>query len=659
MPTLDLISRYSTLLIYPGAALLAAAVLTKFCIRIFPRLGMLDLPRGRHLHDRPVPVGGGIAVVLSFFAVGFIYSLNFASYTGDASGLKILLRFLPSAAVITVTGILDDRFELHAGVKLLAQILAAVLVFLCSNGICAVFGIPLPWWLSLPLTVLWVVAIVNAFNLIDGLDGLAAGLAAISGFSVAVWMLLAENLTTNVGIVLIFCAACLGFLRYNFSPAKIFLGDTGSMFLGLFFAYWGCSRISQSVTMLSLLLPLLAIGVPVFDVFLAIWRRSVRKLMHPGSAAGIMTGDSDHLHHRLLRKTGSKSKAALLIYLIAAAFSVCGFLIAAAEHALPGIVFFILLVVIYRVIKLADLELLDSFGLVVSGLARPHRRLLLIAIHPIIDLGILSAAFCFVFLLWLRNRAGFPFLMTYAVMVAPFPLAFCSSGVYRTYWLRAGINRYYHFFKIFVLTATFDLVLVYLIRDLSPEIQGIRLFAGLRWEELFGILLLFYLAATAILAGERFMLRYLESFGLRNFYLRTHPDTGGEPMKNTLIVGGGLACRLYIESLFCRYYFRQPFRILGIADDDRAIRHLNVYGFPVLGSTADLEKLHELHRIDHVVMTAVNLSPEALERVADFCRKHHIPVSIYHLSDTPYLVSDIYQLAAELRACSGEAETKA
>ena len=659
LPSLELFSRYSLLLIYPGAALLLTLILTKLCIRIFPRLGLLDIPRGRHIHQQPVPRGGGIAIIGAFFAVALVYSLNHGNHSGDMSVLKSLLCLLPAATVITVTGLIDDRTELHPGVKLAAQILAAVLVYFFADGIHSLFGFPLPWWIALPLTILWVVGIINAFNLIDGLDGLAAGLAAISGVSVSLWMLLSGRMPALAGVVLIFSGACLGFLRYNFSPAKIFMGDTGSMFLGLFFAYWSCSQISHAITLTSLLLPLLAIGVPVFDVFLAIWRRSVRKLLHPKTASGIMTGDSDHLHHRLMRRTGSQSKTALYIYIIALAFSVFGFLVTAATSALPGIVFLIVLVAIFWVIKLADIELLDSFGFVVNGLAHPQRRLLLIALHPIVDLAIFSVAFFTVYLLYLQRRPEFPMLPSFVAMVPPFTLALCLSGVYRTYWLRAGINRYYLLFKIIVLTAILDMILVYMIRYLHLSVNGLALFSRLRWQGLLGLLLLYYLLAAVVMAGERFLLRYLESFGLRNFYLRTRPDVGGEALRNTVIIGGGLACRLYIESLFCRYYFRQPFNILGIVDDDRAIRHLNVYGFQVLGNTRKLEKIHAQYRIDHVVLTAVKITPEALERVAWFCKRHAIPVSIYHLSDMPYLADDMLQLAAELRACRTKEEEEA
>ena len=206
-------------------------------------------------------------------------------------------------------------------------------------------------------------------------------------------------------------------------------------------------------------------------------------------------------------------------------------------------------------------------------------------------------------------------------------------------------------------TVILDVVLIYLIRRLRLDFNGVPLFASVRWQGVLCVLMLYYLLASVMMAGERFILRYLESFGLRNFYLRTHPGSTDEPLRNTLIIGGGLACRLYIESLFCRYYFRQPFKILGIADDDRAIRRLNVYGFQVLGSTEDLEELHAKYRVDHVVMTAVNISPEALERVAGFCKRHSLPISMYHLSDTPYLADDMLRLAAEIRACDKSGET--
>ena len=173
--------------------------------------------------------------------------------------------------------------------------------------------------------------------------------------------------------MLIMAGACLGFLRYNFHPARIFLGDTGSTFIGLIFAVIGLSTIDRVVTFTSLLLPLLAVGVPLFDVCLAIWRRSTRKLLNP-VAGGIMVGVQDHLHHRLLRQTRKQTTAALMMYLLACLFSAVALAFLLLRDSAPAIAYMILLVaVVICVRRLAVVELYDSAELIKRGLSKPHR----------------------------------------------------------------------------------------------------------------------------------------------------------------------------------------------------------------------------------------------------------------------------------------------
>ena len=271
---LSFFEHYAGLFIFPVMALFLSLVFTGICIRLLPKLGYLDKPGGRHIHSKPIPRGGGIAVILAFFITLFFFALDSKLAEG---GMKLFARLAVPATVLGILGMLDDRFELKSMVKLLVQILVAGIIWFSGDELrYVVCGIELPWFVSLILCAVWVIGIINAFNLIDGLDGLAAGLAIVSSCCMAIWFLIGGGNPAGAVCMLIMAGACLGFLRYNFHPARIFLGDTGSTFIGLIFAVIGLSTIDRVVTFTSLLLPLLAVGVPLFDVCLAIWRRSTQ-----------------------------------------------------------------------------------------------------------------------------------------------------------------------------------------------------------------------------------------------------------------------------------------------------------------------------------------------------------------------------------------------
>ena len=617
----DFIGKYLNLLIYPPAAALISAVITWWCISLLPRLGMVDIPHGRHEHARPTPRGGGIAIVIGFFVVATVFALESRNTYPEV--LPLLVSFAFPAAVIVLTGVLDDRYELSSWVKLFAQIVAGVLVYCLGGGFQDILGFKLPGYVDLPLTVCWVIGIINAFNLIDGLDGLAAGLSCVASVTLTVWGIVLTGNPGNAAISMIFCGACLGFLIFNFSPAKIFMGETGSMFLGLFFAFL-CSRYtSRAATFTSLLVPLLAIGVPIFDVFLAVWRRLIRRIGNP-EAGGIMEGDHDHLHHRLMKKTGSQSKTALLLYLFMALIglgAVCAVLL---RGIFSGAIYIVLLLGIFLAIRLADIEFLDSFGFIAKGVKRPSRRLLLVIVHPLIDYFLISVSYIVVYCWFFGGEPGFSATYGYMIFCMPLMLILYVSGIYRTYWLRAGINRYHIYFKMLLLGGVCELLLIYLFEH---HLRCVLVVAE-RWR-LYGGYVFFFMMVTILVGMERFLVRYLESFGLRSLYLRVREEEVDEREQHLVLVGGGLACRLFVLNLFCRNNMSLPLVVSGIVDDDPALRRLNVYGFPVLGTTETLEELYTEEPFDMLVITTP-LSEAALARVREFAQKYPVRLGVFY-----------------------------
>ncbi len=300
-------------------ALFVSAFSTPLVARFSIALGVVDKPNERKVNLRSnMPLLGGIAVALGTYA-GVVTVIN--TFGTDFIPSGKLYGFLLGGVIVLVLGIIDDRFGMPATVKLCGQILAAVLAF--EFGF-AIESFRLPWsgdsfelysWVSFLATVFWICAVTNAVNLIDGLDGLAAGLSMIVAITLSYICMQAGQVTGAVlGAILI--GAILGFLPFNFPPARIFLGDTGALYLGFslsLLAIEGYTGGYRKTSVLAFAVPFLALAVPLMDTLLSIVRR-VR------DGRGIFNADRMHMHHRLLSSEGSQSRAVLFLYMLTACF---------------------------------------------------------------------------------------------------------------------------------------------------------------------------------------------------------------------------------------------------------------------------------------------------------------------------------------------------
>ena len=250
-----------------GLALLTAAVLafavTPLVKKLAQKVGAIDVPTDdRRMHHTPIPRMGGLAIFIAFLTSVLI----FAKIDTEVRGILL------GAVIIVILGVLDDIITLHALLKFLVQILAAILVVLQGCRIEHFMGFQLPQWLSYPVSVVWIVAITNAVNFIDGLDGLAAGVCAISAGAMLVVALLVADFTSAVMLAAI-VGACTGFIPYNFNPAKIFMGDTGSTFLGFMLSTISIYGLFKMYAIISFAVPFLVLGLPIFDICFAVIRR--------------------------------------------------------------------------------------------------------------------------------------------------------------------------------------------------------------------------------------------------------------------------------------------------------------------------------------------------------------------------------------------------
>lgn len=307
--------------------LVTAFVVTPFSMRIAKKYGAIDVPNDRRVNKKPMPRLGGIVVIAGFF-VSTIYLLISMSIEGklvlfeeDMLWLK-LVGFFVGIIILGITCFIDDTKGIHSLTKLIVQIVAALIVVACGIRI-ENFEIPflngqaeLNIVLSYIITVCWIVGVTNAINLIDGLDGLSSGISLISCISLLIIFTL--NGSPLIAIVLITAlgGAISGFLPYNFNPAKTFIGDTGSNFLGFSLAVISILGVAKTYTALVLIAPIIVLALPLFDTLFAIFRR----IKNGKSLKAVFKADKGHLHHRLMQKGYTQKQAVFILYGITATF---------------------------------------------------------------------------------------------------------------------------------------------------------------------------------------------------------------------------------------------------------------------------------------------------------------------------------------------------
>ncbi|MFN7925803.1 MAG: MraY family glycosyltransferase [Bryobacteraceae bacterium] len=314
-----------------GIALLAALVLTPMVRDTFVRLGMVDRPDGeRKLHLSAVPRVGGIAIVLSYVAA-FALALPVIGPGQLLPGSKtaLVIRLLPAVAAIFLTGLVDDLFGLKPWQKLGGQLAAAGLALAAGVRVSTLGG----WELgdaSTVVTVAWLIGCTNAFNLIDGLDGLASGTGLFSTLTIFMAALVHHDQTLALA-TLPLCGSLLGFLRYNFNPASVFLGDSGSLFIGFLLGCYGALWSQKSATLLGITAPLMALAIPLLDVSLSILRRWLR-------GRPIFGADRHHIHHKLLDKGLTHRRVVIVLYMMCGIYATLSLLTSVSANQSGGLI---------------------------------------------------------------------------------------------------------------------------------------------------------------------------------------------------------------------------------------------------------------------------------------------------------------------------------
>ncbi len=338
-------------------------------------LGAVDIPDNeRRVHKAPTPRMGGVAIYVAFLLTLLCVPLFGSGVSQTFSeDLRWYGAIVAPGTLIFWLGVYDDLRGSSAWLKIVVQLMAAAMLYGFGFGI-TILSLPfgdawvLPWWLSFPLTALWIVGITNAFNLIDGIDGLAAGASAFALLSILFFSLTMgrETVTLTSAVLL---GTVIGFLYFNFSPASIFLGDSGSLFLGFMVAALSLAGAQKGTTAIAIAIPLVSFGLPVLDVGLAIVRRFLR-------GRPLLQSDRGHIHHRLLDHGLSHRQTAILLYGVCGLFSLFGLLLLNPARSVSALVFCVIGVLVVVGVQRLRYPEFEELGSAIRRRVATHRKTL-------------------------------------------------------------------------------------------------------------------------------------------------------------------------------------------------------------------------------------------------------------------------------------------
>ena len=602
---------------FVAASFLGSLVLTKIFIAVGPRLGLLDEPDERRVHMTPVPRAGGLAIWMTFLIVLWVADAIFPNlFVGHHYTKNIAWTF--SSAILILVGFIDDRTGLKPLVKLAGQALAAAVFYYIyyTEGF-SIAGFEIPYAAAFVIFVIWCVALINAFNLIDGLDGLCGGLVVVS-LSMILAIAWSNGNWRDSAFIILMIGAVAGFLVYNFNPARIFLGDAGSMMLGFFIASSANDIAGERALIGSLMLPIAIAGVPLLDVLLAIWRRSSRrelqKTQGEDKKGGVFSADKDHLHHRLLEMGMSQRKVALILQLFAVIIAgLCLLPMVAGGRAVVVTIFGFLIVGLFSISHFARIELTEAGNLMHIKIKSRTLGLSNRGLHFIYDVGALIFG-CFLAMVVETNFGRR--LDAQHVWSINYPLLFVVIGMvllkiadtYRRIWSRP---TFADFFVVGVVLSMSGL-LASLVWSLNKE--------DVTWSDYRAGLLAGQFSLWLVLAPRAIPVM------LREFAVRADRRGSGKgnlSKKRILIYGAGAIGAQMINFIKVGGSERiSKFQIVGFLDEHRSFRGRLFGSFRVFGGLDQLGELSKKERLDGLVVTISNLSDERWAELTSETKAH-------------------------------------
>jgi UDP-GlcNAc:undecaprenyl-phosphate GlcNAc-1-phosphate transferase len=601
-------------------ASIVSFLITPVVRSVAKKLGAFDLPGERKVHDKPIPRLGGFSIFVTFNLILIITSqVDFFFFPPNfLKGINFPWLLIASI-IILGAGATDDLRRIPVGVKFFFQILAGVIIALTCSKIEVIslpFGsIQLGIW-SIPVTVLWVVAITNAINLLDGLDGLAAG----TSFIVCLAMLGISLLNQNIGIALtsiILAGSILGFLRYNFHPATIFLGDSGSYFLGFVLSVLPLLGGLKGTTTFAILIPILALGLPIMDTGLSMLRRLLKSLHIVEvdqeknvvkffflDGFSVFRADRNHIHHRLLQMGFTQKKAVIFLYAISLILGLLAF----GSVYFKDINYALLLITIgiasyIGVGKLgySEIQFLRN-GALLPLFDAPVVNIRILRFFA--DMGFIVLSYYLAFLLRFEGRLD-PTIKGYCLATIPLVLSikmgiFYLSGLYKGAWRYTSVSDIITMLKAVMLGCFATGLFLWAI-----PAYGIMSTAVLFID--FNLLFFF-------VTGARSSFRVLEQLHVSNNHLG----------RKVLIFG---VDKESIQAL--KEFINNP-RLnsspVGFIDEDERNKGKEISGYPILGTLDSLEDIIENHSISEVIITRDDISEAKFHRLRKICNDHQISV---------------------------------
>ncbi len=579
-------------------ALTFAALCTPLVLLGARKAGYVVAPRTDRWHTTPTPILGGIAIFISFISL-FLYNFGFETET---------LSLVLGGTLIFLLGLYDDVRGLTPQIKFIGQI--AVAGLLISMGTVIII-IPYPV-VSYPLTFFWIVGLTNAFNLIDNMDGLSAGIAAISSGALFVFSLLSgDEALAFCSIVL--AGACIGFLLYNFNPARIFMGDCGSMFLGFTLAALSISGTWRHASSLfvTFLVPVVILGIPILDTAFVTFTRKLR-------GQPISQGGKDHMSHRLVALGFSERTTVLILYSISAIIGLGALffnMLSPAAFAMVALIFSIALFYFCIYLGYAETRNGNNRWTVLTN-ANRQVRVLLVNMQRFgeifVDLVLIVMAYFTAYLI--RFEGGVPELqLTYFMQTLPIVVVIKVAvlyyfGLYQTVWRHVGVRDFVNILKSVFVSSLIIVV-------------SILMYARFQYFSR-TVFVVDAMLSLLLISGAHFFLRILRE------YLESQPLGG----KRVLLIGAGDAGEMALREI--RNNPGMKFNVVGFLDDDTFKLKRKIHGVQVLG------KINEVGRIAHrtgaqEAFIAIPSATEAcLEKIMQVCRQHNIICTIFSDRDT-------------------------
>jgi UDP-GlcNAc:undecaprenyl-phosphate/decaprenyl-phosphate GlcNAc-1-phosphate transferase len=588
-------------------SLVSALLCTPLVKRWAIRMGVMDQPEERRIHSAPVPRLGGVAVLITLlitFAASAIIDRFFVSvFFGYANRIAILLA---ASTIVVLFGALDDAFSLRPGLKLAAEAAAASILLFVGAGLNILGGIHLGIF-GWPLTLLWLLAVTNAFNLIDGLDGLAAGIGTIVSatlFANCVYSGDIANAMMLVGL----CGALLGFLRYNFYPAQIFLGDSGALLIGFILAFVSMDTGNRLSALVAIAVPMLALGLPLAETALTVIRRLLRvvrivrynrdrdryEFLFVGSAA-LFTADREHIHHRLLDLGFSHRNAVLLLYGISLTFGAAAFGIVAYRQfnlALLLAAFGLVSILGIQRLNYSELQLIRKgvlLPLFDSRLASGKR------LRMLADLGFIIVSYFAALMIGGGGSVNAEAKRTFFQAVPFFSItqlgALALCGLYRCSCRNGGIGDLLGSIKAVLIAVA--------VSWLAASLLDGWIYCSLNVAILDG-----YLLVTTVIGGRL-------SFRVLEYSFKAH--TTGH--RRALIYGIGNAGMSALHEI--RNNPGLDLQVIGFLDDNGGSRR-TLDGLPILGPQA-LENLIARRQVDEVILSVPSTSEAGLKHLREVC----------------------------------------